>query len=215
MPIAEYNNPNLDSQAKRRRGARLVDQHGRPWFANLELKTGDPCGPIEPLFQAPLIPPQVYLRKSRDENQPNNLVILYDAWINEIINVREERIAKAREIARKMFATAYDPEKPLGPDIMSLVGDEPEPIEPIIAAMQGNSYVLGKSPVDQHGLERFFVAQRDKLKRRDLSTYGDFRDKPSHALDPDALEEQFDGDATGGTRVPVRRKHRKTEPEAA
>lgn len=208
MPIAEFNNPNLESQAKKRRGQRLVDQHGRPWFAVIELKTGDPVGQIEPQFQAPLVPPQVYLRKSRDENRPNDLVIQYEAWIDENLTRREELNARAREISRKMFGTAYDPTKSFAPDVLEALGEYPEPVEPIIAAYQGNSYVLGLTTVVDERVAQFFLAKEKPTRAKLLDRY-DFRDEPG-TLDPEALEEELDPHATGGTRVPRRKRSAET-----
>lgn len=220
MPIVQTNTPDMESQAKKRRGQRLVDQHGRPWFANIELKSGDPVGQIEPLFQAPLIPPQMFLRKSSDMNRPNDLEIQYARWIEDNASTRATRDAKGREVSRKMFNTEYDPTKPFSQTVLDMIGEEPDPIEPIIAASQGNRFVLGLSDRDVHGLAKFLIPKDRRAIGTDYSKY-DFRDAPvsnrdeewdleeelppGSGVDAEALEEELDPHALGGQRVPVRR----------
>jgi hypothetical protein len=226
MGLLQINDPNLESQAKKRRGKRLIDRHRRGWFATTEIKTGDPVGMIEPQFQAPLIPPQVYLRLYPEAaSRPNDLIIDYDRWIADNMRARKARLDKAREIARKHFVDAYDPNKPIATWILDLVEPEPEPLEPIIAAKQGNRYVLGLTKRVDERLAHFFAPKESPMDA-DLARY-DFRDAPDasaegvegdedEGFDPvvddeleaeldeaDALEAQFDREHIGGQRVPV------------
>jgi len=182
------------SQRNQRNTMQMQDQHGRPWFATIEIKTGDPCGLIEAQFQAPLVPPQEYLR--RVPRKPYDLHIDYTAWKQDIRTARADWEREGRQLARKLHGSAYDPRKAFSIEVLEMIGEAPSAIEPVIAAEQGNSWVLGlTSTVDMRLVQFFEPEQIDP----DYSTEpeGDFRE---------ALEDQVDPNAEGGKRVAVRPK---------
>lgn len=177
------------SQANQRRKQRLTDQHGRKYFAVIEIRSGDPVGPIEPMFQAPLVTPAMYLRKHPDAEKPNDVVIDYARWIQDLETAHADRLKRGRELARKHLGSAYDPAEPFPVEIEDLLGPAPQPVEPVYAAMQGNRWVLGYSRRVDLKLAGFFEVEQLNARRGvNLDKY-DFRDNDSDTAryaDPEA-----------------------------
>lgn len=172
------------SQANQRRNQRLTDQHGRRYFAIIEIRSGDPVGPIEPMFDAPLKVPQMYLRKSPDIDAPTQLIIDYPRWIEDLTSARVEWERRGRELSRKQFGSAYDPTKhQFKQEILDILGPPPQPVEPVHAALQGNRWVLGFTRRVDARLAQFFDAPEERGLEIDYSRY-DFRD------DVDAVDDE-------------------------
>jgi hypothetical protein len=165
------------SQAKQRRNQRLTDNHGRKYFATIEIRSGDPVGPVQPMFQAPLAVPPMYMRKHPDPDRPNEVVIDYRRWITDIEGAHTDWEKRGRELSRKTFGSAYDPTQPaFKQEILDLLGERPQPVEPVYAAMQGNRWVLGFTRIVDARLERFFTPAQLNPQAIDFSKY-DFRDE--------------------------------------
>lgn len=162
------------SQRKQRSEMTFTDQHGRPYYGATELKTGDVVGLIEMLFQAPLMPPQKYLE--RVPKQPYTLYINYERWENDTREARRDWEREGRQLSRRIHGDAYDPSKPFSRDILDIIGEPPQAIEPIIAAKQGNKWVLGlTNRVDLRLVEYFEPEALDPEIR--ASQEPDFRDE--------------------------------------
>lgn len=206
------------SQADQRRGEIKFDQHERPYHTNIELDSGDPTGPIDPQFTAPLIPHQKYLEMVADD--PRRIYINYPAWKRDIREDRARWNRDARQRSQVRYGERYDSKAPITAEIIDIIGPPPEPIEPIIAAEQGNSWVLGFTDKVDQRLAKYFDL-REKREDEEL----DFRDEPEPdfsdtAPAPDwrlgdqvveeeeedlaALEESHDRGAVGGKRVDPR-----------
>ena len=127
-------------QSLERRYQRWKDQHGRRWGGNIEISTGHPVGQLEPQFTAPLLPPAKYVRFD-DEN--HGLVIEYDPWIADLTRAKREYVEKGRRYGFEKYGGLFDPNKPFTEEVLLHVGPPPLPVEPVLAAKQGNRWVLG------------------------------------------------------------------------
>lgn len=213
------------SQAMQRRGQRFTDQHGRQYFAPIEIKTGEPCGLLGALYSAPLPVPLEYLGRSKDPNRPYDLVIDYDRWLRDIRTALADWTKASRAAATRKYGDQFDATKPMPADILELFPRPPIHEEPVIAARQGNRWVLGLRETPDPRLTKYFapeVIDPDYLQKNEP----DFRDMPEEleqdvraivedtdearpgdgtvagddALD---LEDELDPQAIGGKRVPV------------
>ena len=185
------------SQAKERRYQRMIDQHGRRWGADVEIKSGYPTGLIRPEFSAPFLPDQKYLTMNPEDMQ--DLQIDYERMLRDR---REAHETYRREIARVCNVRGWDvPEDgaELPFQVTEIVGPPPEPVEPVLAAMQGNSYVLGLTTRVDPRLAHYFAPNVDELP--------DFTDQPDNS----DVEEAHDPAATGGTRENLSRGKRGAE----
>lgn len=197
------------SQADDRRGQTMWDQHGRKMHASIEKKSGYPSGPITLIGSAPLEPDQKYLILNPDN--VTEVTIDYPSWI------RDRQIANAEYHARAIDVNTANNWAPLVPGapypkhLVKEIGKPPLAVEPIVAAAQGNKWVLGLTDVVDQRLAHFFEAPLDEAF--DLSAF------PDYSQDEQA-EEDFDAEALGGKSIPVRatnkpRSHHRAKPPVA
>lgn len=146
------------SQRKQRRELKVTDKHGRKWYMTIETKTGDPTGLIQPLFQAPYIPDQKYLKVNEDN--PNHLDIDYELAKADIRRARAEWEREGRQLSQKMHGSKYNPLDDFTSEVLDVIGPPPQAIEPVIAAQQGNPWVLGKTNRVDLRLVRFFEPEQ-------------------------------------------------------
>lgn len=146
------------SQQHQRRYQIFTDQHGREWGGNLEVKTGDVVGLLEAQFTAPLIPPQKYIR--RVDRRPYDLRIDYKQWKADYRGERRDWEREGRQMMRKMRGKGYNPNEEFSEDVLDIIGEPPQAIEPIIAAEQGNSWILGKTKKPDLRLVKFFEPEQ-------------------------------------------------------
>lgn len=150
------------SQDDQRRPQRFTDQHGRKWFACIEKESGHPCTPVQPIFQAPVIPDQKYIElgDGEDKDMPGRVFINYTAWIDELDEADREWLRKCHETGSELYKDAFDPEAPFNIAILNRVGARPhikkaitplraQPVPgaaslPVHACQQGNAWALGK-----------------------------------------------------------------------
>lgn len=189
------------SQASQRRYIRYTDQHGRKLGANIELSTGDPVGGWD-YPKAPVNPPAHCISISRDPDNPFKVTIDYDRIIREHHEANDEYNAARSSLLRDHPQT---PER----EIVKLIGRRPMPVEPWIAAKQGDPWTLGLSSrvnIRVAGiLEEWQVSRRTTIPEYDFTSEENYLD----------LEEAVDPKATGGQKVPVKRKTTKPAEEAA
>lgn len=137
----------------------LIDQHGRLWVAASEVGLDarkrpviSPVGSFDATFSVPFgfLPPQKYL--VFDVRRPSQLTIAYDAWITDQRAAHRE---VAEHISRLAWAIYKDqaPQfiKNPTPEMLEIVygrGKGPEPVEPVLAAKQGNGWILGLREFD-------------------------------------------------------------------
>lgn len=188
-----------EDQANTRRNATLKDDHGRKWYCVVEHRSGDPVGPISPLFSAPWVPDQAYLKP--DPAQRDRLIIDYATAIRERL---EADANYQRQWNRAATARTWDPKDPArAAALLELVGEPPAPWQPYKAAMDGNQWILGfTSRVDER-VARFLP--EITAPAATIDALPSFADLDSFADE----EEDADPDALGGKIVPVTPAKRK------
>jgi hypothetical protein len=159
-----------DTQGSRR-PARLKDQHGRVWFAEIDRISGFPAGLVRLEHRTPRghtppwEPDQGFLVFNRDD--PFHVRIDYERMLAERIAAHDEYHKQAlREATARGWEVPVEG-KPYSPQITELIGRPPHPWQPIKAAMDGNSWILGFSDTTDHRLEPFVrkETQVEKLVR--------------------------------------------------
>lgn len=202
-------------QAKAREYRYFRDQHGRRYGAPVEIRTGDPCGPWEPQFVAPLTPNPDFMRIVKDEDQRRSIFVDYDGWIAEV----QTRLTNwQREVRKAMIARHrenYHPTMRIDADVYDLPTTGPEPsigarwvpgtVKPLVAAKAGNKWVLGLSEVDDPRVSKFLLAD---VAAEDEDFAADYDAEFEKSM---AIEEEVDPEAVGGK---PRRAHRRTKPLA-
>lgn len=173
--MSKYAPQNWSQRNQRREGGQFFrDQHGRRYHAEIELKTSHPCGPLVPQYRAPLVVPQHYLTLVNDPENPTKLRVDYPRWEADARASRKEWEQEGRSRALKMYGDAYDPRKPFGQDVLDIIGPAPSAVEPIIAARQGNSWVLGLTDRIDLRLAKYF--EPEQLDPQFRPEEPDFRD---------------------------------------
>lgn len=214
----------IKSQNDQRRYATFKDQHGRKWGAVVEKETGDPVGGIMPQFEAPWMPPPHIVRVVPGET--GVVEIHYDELVREIREAHGHFLDQARNIAVLMYGEgAAQALETMPRELRHMVGDPPAPVEPVQAAKAGNKYVLGFSTQMPAWAEKFF-GKEARIARQELEPdFPDAEDEVTEetlgnaiegnviegniiddfeATNPlEGLNDEFDPDAVGGTRVPV------------
>lgn len=145
------------SQQNQRRNVRLTDQWGRQYHANIEIRSGAPCGLIQPLYQTVLPVPMKYIVRGRDELRPYDVLVDVNQWIADARQARLEWEQQGRKIAQRQ--PNYDPRAKFGPDVLEMIGPPPQAVEPLIALRQGNSWMLGKTKKPDPRLTEFFAPE--------------------------------------------------------
>lgn len=154
-------------QSRKRSYAIYTDQHGRPWGANIENKTGDPCGPLEPQgWHAPAMPLDRYISIN---SRQRKIFIRYDDMILDIEQAHEDWRQSLQGYATKMYgmqAGAAIQNPP--PELLNLAGEKPKGRREIWeAAKTGNKWILGLNPTKPSWAEEFFpevvVTKKDRL----------------------------------------------------
>jgi hypothetical protein len=188
--VSQYKQDGNFSQLSQRTvGAIFRDQHGRRYHATIEKRTGHPCGLIEPQFQAPLMPPQMYLKVGTNPERPYDMPIDYESWERDARAQHTEWTDAARKISRHLYQDKYNPNEPFTREVRDLMGDAGQPVEPIIAARQGNAWVLGFTEQVDVRLAKFFEFRKTAEQRR--ANEPDFSEVVTE-LEPefDAIEEE-------------------------
>lgn len=133
------------SQATNRRLITLWDQHGRQWWAAVEIRSGMPTGMIEPKdFRAPWLPDQQYLVVNSED--ASELYIDYR-------RMAADRKASEDEYHRAALQLAGDKKWPMPKrgdypsEILEALGRPPKSVRLVVATWQGNPWMLGESDV--------------------------------------------------------------------
>lgn len=195
----------LGDQAKQRRYQKFPDQHKRLWGAPVEHKTGDPCGPLDPVgWTAPLLPPSEFMQIVRDpETLMPRIEILYDAWISRMRQDIADWDKRARKAMVARYNEKYVASMPTDDDIVEALGQRPSiskditpgTIQPIIAAKQGNKWVLGLTPVEDTRVSKFFLTA---IPLAEMDYSGEYEPLPDEKYGE--YEEQHDPDPAPRSR---------------
>lgn len=140
------------SQASTMHTIILYDQHGREWTTQISNKSGMPTTLIMPSFQAPWLPDPSWLRVNPDNTA--------QMWIDYETPLRSRTIAwtEYHKRVREFCAAEKLPVPAKGAyseDIKAALGKGPKPVEPLIAAIQENAWILGFTKVVDERLSRF------------------------------------------------------------
>lgn len=147
----------IKSQADQRRPQHMKDQHGRPWFANVEKASGFPTGLVQPQFRVPdkrLIPPSKYLVFSTEN--PGQVQIDYPQWEADVKAQLAEWDANRLRMGLARYGDAFNARGETPIELMTLLGPRPMAVDPIVAMRQGNPWALGFSDVKPPEAQRFF-----------------------------------------------------------
>lgn len=164
-PAASIYAPENWSQRRQRSEMTFEDDHGREYYGTIELKTGDVTGLMQPQFFAPLMPEQKYLR--RVPKRPYSLKIDYEQWKADRRNALKDWEKEGRQRAQKIHGSEYRPGAPFSSEVLDIIGPKPPAVDPVIAAQQGNRWVLGLTKkVDERLVEFFEPEDLDPELRR-------------------------------------------------
>lgn len=201
-------------QALQRRYQFFRDPHNREWGAVVEISTGHPLGAWSPRFEAPLRPDAKFL--SIDDRRPGRIQIRYDDWLQERREARKAYVDKCKRYGFNKFGALFDPTRIFDPsasfyeDVRDYAGPPPKPVEPVLAAKQGNRWVLGllnpdgSVPLMPEKLAPHFVTAPDPVE-----SFGDEYAEPAESIvdDPPAATMRTVSYATkrDEAEVPVKR----------
>jgi hypothetical protein len=199
-------------QPSTRRPGRWTDQHGRKWHASVDKRSGGAVGPIQPLgWRAPWVPDQTYFRFSEDDH--TKMTIDYQSMLDSRLAAHEAWDNEFRSAALKRGWEPSDHEK--RNSLIELVGPKPHPVEPILAAMQGNKWILGQTQTVDPRLEGFIPKKVTRTERAlNAVDYSFDPDAQPESLKDDLetlmdIEEAVDPEATPKGRVPMKPKGKK------
>lgn len=178
----------VKGQEEQRRPEMFVDRFGREYFANVELKTGDPCEVLQARFRAPITPEwaRKMLLPPVDDHDIVKMVprlqrakkgyqveIDFDRWLMKWDAANETRQRKLYDGAKAMAKgrDAHEIAKDPPAILLAELGPPPMPPRVFIEAMKaGNAWALGKSdkiPAKAVALleeiETWFVKRRVQL----------------------------------------------------
>lgn len=203
-------------QRDKRTYVEAVDPHGRTWGFVVDISAKPKPGPVSLInpvgWDAPRhpvtgfcpgVPPQKYLQFN-----PSNMFKLginYDAWIADQRAARldweNELHVKAAQMSpsdagASLIGNSQKDYEDASPALLKAVGIRYNPVQPIIAAKQGNSWVLGKtSKIDPRLKDYFPDPVADEPDYRD-EDFGDVEEE----ADPEAV-----GSQSGRAKVPESR----------
>jgi len=154
----------IGSQADDRTLEYYRDQHDRTWWAHVEKKSNAPVGRYELTLEGlaaepPLMPDPKYLHLStgRGRYGLRTLEIDYDSWLNDLRTAWLAWEAKAQGLMQERYGVEYRTGMAIDEDLGPIAGPRPFAPEPVIAAKQGNAWVLGFSAEEDARLAPFFV----------------------------------------------------------
>jgi hypothetical protein len=209
-----------DDRIHRIRPAKMYDNHGRRFAATLDKSNATPIGqgPRPDGWSAPWMPGQEWFRYHEDDEHPNRFRIDYEGMLADRIKAHDDYDQAFMAEAVKRGWDAKDPDK--AGQITAIIGKRPLPIELIVAAMQGNKYVLGLTTKVDSRITPFLnqkpIYRREARKQAVLASM-DFADHDEDEAFEERmdLQEKYQPDAEPMAPRPVRRKKAPSVPEAA
>lgn len=133
------------SQLSTMRPFTTYDQDGRAWFFEQSIRSGMPCGPFQPKFVAPWYPNHKYFIVNFEN--PSEMYIDYPTMRSD----KRQALARFHRQAVEYATDKGLPVPALGEkyskEILGKLGTAPDSILPIIAAEQGNPWILGRTTV--------------------------------------------------------------------
>lgn len=154
-----------DDRIHKLRPAKMTDHHGRRFAATLDKSNMTPVGqgPRPDGWRAPWMPGQEWFRYHEDEENPLRFRIDYQGMLAERVRAHEQYRAEWEAFA---VSNGWDPaDESVAGRIIAKVGKKPLPVELIVAAMQGNKYILGLTDVVDSRVVPF-LNQRPRYTRQ-------------------------------------------------
>lgn len=148
MPFFNY----TADQMKQRRYARLEDQFGRWWGAQIEKSTGDPCSEVSPVggWNDPLNTPNIYLRSPKHEDGTTisgRIEVDFDRWMDSIRGSEEDWNQSIQVAGKETYKITTVEERKLwaeDPVLKAIAGPRPLPtLETLMKARDGDRQLLG------------------------------------------------------------------------
>lgn len=229
--------PKAKGQEDKRRPDFFIDRHGREYFANIEIESGDPLDLTPYNWAAPVSPPwaRALLNPPLDDRDVVTIVprmqrarkgyqveIDYDRWEQKIVERNAQRMEQLRTVVQNM-PNVNVPEVLKNPpkELLEYIGPEAfPPVEFIRAMRAGNKWALGLSseipPTALALLERIkpTVLAAKLVKSVDENDGGEPVDPFASDLSLERLmdlEETHDPESTGGKTVPVEDRRRRAQ----
>lgn len=175
------------SQAKTRRGIVSYDQHDRPWSSQAENRSGMPTGPLNADFSAPWMPDGKYLIVNPDNVA--EVYIDYPKMYRDRKGALEEYHGQAVRLASQQGWPVPDRGK-YSEKVLNALGLPPKPLEPVVAAMQGNPYILGFIDQPDPRLVRFLNPKRREVTPEEIAGYDFGMDSYNAAIRGDRKEQK-------------------------
>lgn len=199
----------VKDQFERRRNWRARDEFGRLFESTVDTESGGTCAPINPRgWHDRLGMPQKYLVKAlTPDPETGNLGIrirpALEMWAADLEQAHREYDQRLYNDALTLFGEggpkAYEDKIPA---LLNYTGTPPQPLEPVLAAIEGDQWALGLSDKDVNNLQRFYPKQETAREKflKTLKTEAD--EELEERLD---IEEEHDPKATGGKKEKVRK----------
>lgn len=179
------------SQSTVRMYAIFTDQFGREWGADVERKTMHPCGPLQPKFHAPMLPPREFIRVT--DTLRRRVFVDLDAWLRHLQMRHTDYADMAMREAQRLFTDQYHTVLERlndgriltkNPALLQRIGGPPEPFEIVQAMKAKNRWILGLKNPDgstprrpKHPLVDEWFPEKVEVKVRDPFT-GDVVEDP-------------------------------------
>lgn len=166
----------LRTQPERRRGQNFLDQHDRPWWATIEIASGESTGGFVPgpwhtVGGARLLPvPMKYVATVPGEL--GRIAVNYEQWIADYKEASDDYRRTAIDIGRREHKEQFDPTNPFTATVVSIIGKPPMSVEPILAMRQGNPWMLGFTDEVDERVKRYLPVEMTQDEP-------DFRPKPA------------------------------------
>lgn len=140
----------MHTQADERRSYNIADQFGRSWLIEIELKTGEPTGVIQPAgWTDPLRTPQKYLRlKAPTQLGGGGLYVDVDRWVEDHRQALTEWRKSLWIVGQQKYQNKFDPRVAEEDEfLLTMTGPKPWPSVEVLQALPTDTGYQGKTPL--------------------------------------------------------------------
>ena len=209
MPFFNY----TADQMNQRRYARLQDQFGRWWGAQIEKSTGDPCSEVSPVggWNDPLNTPNIYLRPPKHDDGTSisgRIEVDFDRWMDSIRGSEDDWNQSIQVAGKETYKITTVEERRLwaeDPVLKAIAGPRPLPtLETLTQAKNGDRGLLGmridpetKSviPADMTYKEFMVENRRDEFgKARTMVEIGNLWERQKRLLAEDEIGDEAEAE---------------------
>lgn len=142
MPVQHFGLANVGTRKPRkfRRAQINKDKWGRKYFLWIDLISGDPTGPIDPQFTAPVMLPPHCL--SVPEGRPRSIKLHYRRYIQELRQAEREWEMNLARICEQLYGEKANVARPTR-RALKLAGPKPQDWRLVYLAAKGDPWALG------------------------------------------------------------------------